>query len=149
MSCIYGNSGFAETANDDMPLAVVARWVVTSEVFHPVWRQYMMSLIHLRDIDGYGSATLDFPGATHAVCSVTLDPSKGDFQEGGFEYLVPINFEAQFTAASDTDAQKVLDSFVVRVLNSEMTPESTGLVLNHKHWRHEVRSYAEAMYEKK
>lgn len=88
----------------DLP-ALTGRW-------HPAWPQFVLIVVHLREQDGEAPPVLAFPGATHELSVMALnpgDPAKvhtaADFAQGGFRgiggWLSPIDVTHQFTATDE------------------------------------------------
>lgn len=86
----------------------VAWWLLTGS-WHPVWPQFILSVVHLRPVEGAPPAKLHFPGATHELLVVALNPgdppkihSRKILEKRGLAgvggYLTPIDVCHQFTA---------------------------------------------------
>lgn len=91
----------------------LAWWLLTG-TWHPIWPQFVISVIHLRDVEGREPATLQFPGATHELLVLALNPGEPPkihdavkLERKGLKlcgYLEPIDVVHQFEA---TDEQMV------------------------------------------
>ena len=116
-----GPRGFAEHLDIDPDLpgseTTVTWWLLTGP-WHPVWPQFVLSVLHLRDQAGMPPARLHFPGATHELLVVALNPGKGrratvhapeTLTQGGFRavggHLEPVDVVHQFTATDDEMTQ--------------------------------------------
>jgi hypothetical protein len=120
-----GRHGIAERTEESHLAPIIMRYVVTSKLWHPSWDQYMMILFHLGGEPGWDPALVVVPGATHAISALTLDPAFGPYQgDEDFSYMLPINFEVQFSCESDDQAAMVLGECTWRVINGEINPES-------------------------
>lgn len=89
----------------------VTWWLLTGD-WHPVWSQFVLSVVHLRDCPGREAAQLQFPGATHELVVMALHPaelparhSPLTLTNGGVRavggWLEPIDVVHQFTATDD------------------------------------------------
>lgn len=87
-------------------------WWLLQGLWHPLWPQFVLSVVNLREVDGMPPAQLRFPGATHELMVVALNP--GDplrlhdietLESGGFRgvggYLTPIDVVHQFEATDE------------------------------------------------
>lgn len=90
-------------------------WWLLEGPWHPVWPQFVLSVVHLRPMPGWPAPNLHFDGATHELLVVALNPGDPPAQhkaatltEGGFRavggYLKPVDVVHQFTA---TDSEMV------------------------------------------
>lgn len=104
----------------------VTWWLLTG-TWHPVWPQFVISVVSLRPVDDMPPAIFAFPGATHELAVLALNP--GDpphvhdvdvVQTGGFAavggWLEPVDVVHQFvatdeemTALADLCAQACVD----------------------------------------
>jgi hypothetical protein len=103
----YGRA--ASVPLPDVPDAAesLCTWLLTAPKYHPVWTQYLMPVVRLRDIDGFPPPKRQFPGATHELIVVALDPEHGPYtaesllrymtgeEAGGLPYLTPANIAHQ------------------------------------------------------
>ena len=53
----------------------VCAWLCTLPPWHPAWSQYALMVARLRDVDGLPPPVLQFPGATHELLLVSIDPT--------------------------------------------------------------------------
>ena len=116
MTTHRGPLGTAELVEVDQQLdgaaTTVGTWLLTG-AWHPVWPQFILSAVTLTDVEGAPPAVLHFPGATHELMVVALNPgpvgspphTAEQFAAGGFRgvggYLEPIDVVHQLEA---TDA---------------------------------------------
>jgi hypothetical protein len=123
--------------------ATVCAWVVSAPWAHPVWSQYVISVVHLRDVDGVGAASITRPGSTHELLVVALNPqypitTARDFvalaERGTSPLLTPPNVVHQFRCDDDEDAVEVCWLAVTAVLNARLTPEPEGIVGAREEW---------------
>ena len=93
------------TASNPRHGTTVAWWLLTGP-WHPLWTQFAICVVHLRDTPGLPPAELHYPGATHELLVMALDPSHVHTPEGlansqPLHYLRPLDFVHQFTATDD------------------------------------------------
>ena len=95
-----------------------ADWLVHAPFAHPFWWWYAVSAIHLRPLPGKGPAHIRFPGATHEILFVALNPEKPlpDISAWqGPAYLTPIDLEHQFIVQDDEKAREITDLVVAHI----------------------------------
>lgn len=111
--------------------ASVASWLLTAPAAHPAWSQYSLQVVSLAPFEGLPTATLKFPGATHELMLVVIDPKAGPFTEAriragdwpGLPFLVPVNVCEQFEATDDE--MRSLAALCARgVVNGTLWPET-------------------------
>lgn len=109
-----GRNGRAERLTLDPSLqgadTTLAWWLLTG-TWHPAWPQFVISVIHLRDVEGREPAKLQFPGATHELIVLALNPGDppkvyeaADLERKGLKlcgYLEPIDVVHQFEATDE------------------------------------------------
>lgn len=87
--------------------AGVAQWFLVCPLQSPAWDRYLLSVIHLRDIEGQSKPpTITTPHATHELMLIALDPTK-DPQPGNpasWSMLVPLNMSVQVELPDDDKA---------------------------------------------
>jgi hypothetical protein len=91
--------------NSDM---AIAWWLLTGP-WHPAWPQFALFVVHLRDTPGRPPANLQFPGATHELVVMALNPGspprvqEPEALERGDQvgHLEPIDVVHQFEATDD------------------------------------------------
>lgn len=110
-----GNAVLVDNLNPDTVGAetTVTMWLLTGD-WHPVWSQFVLVVVTLRDTEGHPPAHLHFVGATHELLVMALPPGKppvllhsaDELRAGGLAavggYLIPVDVVHQFTA---TDAE--------------------------------------------
>ncbi|WP_374457730.1 hypothetical protein [Nocardioides sp.] len=95
--------------NDDH--TTIAWWLLTG-FWHPLWQQFSLTVVTLEEREGVAPAKLHFPGATHELAVIALNPGEPPrhitpeaFHQGGFGaaggYLQPIDVCHQSTATDD------------------------------------------------
>lgn len=104
--------------------ACLKNWIVRADWAHPVWHSYLISVIHLRPIEGAQGVSLYDPRATHEVAVLALDPDK---PVQNFEppcVLSPPNYMEQFAAASDEDAIAKVEEAVREICRGRLSPDT-------------------------
>jgi hypothetical protein len=115
--------------------ATLLWWLITAPAYHPLWSQYVLSVVTLEDVPGTRPATLHFPGATHELGVLALNPGnpperltaeelqrRADAGEG-FSYLLPVNIAHQFTATDD-EMRQLAELACAGVVNGALNPET-------------------------
>jgi hypothetical protein len=80
MERYQGKAGWAETLEwPDVPEAAEsvpeASWLLTAPHAHPVWSQYVLVVVRLRDnVPGFSPPVREFPSATHELDLFALRP---------------------------------------------------------------------------
>ena len=81
-------------------------WFLHLPTAHPFWPRYILSVVHLRPVPGFGPAHLLYPEATHELIVVALDPAKNPTpgQPESWHHLTPVNVTYQFHGLTDAGA---------------------------------------------
>lgn len=112
----------------------VCHWLITAPGYHPLWSQYLLAVVRLRDLEGWPPPKRQFPGATHELLVVTLNPEHGPYDEtlpskfapgGNLPYLTPINVAEQIEGTDD-EADKLAELGVWGIVNGALEPESSN-----------------------
>ena len=120
----------------DMPEAdeTVCSWLITAPVFHPAWSQYLLTVVRLRDdVPGFPPPKRQFPGATHEVLVITLNPEHGPYRadlchryaKGGLPFLTPVNIAHQIEG-TDEEAAELARWAAWGVVSGHLEPESSN-----------------------
>lgn len=118
----------------DIPQAAttVAHYLITAPQYHPLWSQYILAVVSLRESEGLPPPHLQFEGATHELLVYALNPDNVWTVESmteqiksqkGIPYLLPINICHQFTA-TDEEMQKVAWLACRAVVHGGLNPET-------------------------
>lgn len=118
----------------------VACWIVTAPVFHPLWPQYSVSVVSLREHPEAVPPKLHRPGMTHELCVLALNPEHGpygnDTRTEDLRYLTPVNIAEQFTA-TDEIAARLCQLSVRAVCDGLVSPETADAPERIRaQWRH-------------
>lgn len=127
--------GFKEGSYAD-----VASWVIEVPRAHPWWHSYSMTLIHLRPLPDDRPTKFYLAGATHEIWLYALTPDGSrqkliDGHSPGGEacnFLIPLNFAAQFIEPSDEDAVKRCEAAIQRVCDGTLSPDTDHI----RTWMH-------------
>lgn len=97
---------------------------------HPLWDHWMLSVIHLRPIEGVRPAHITRPGATHEVIFVALDPGRplpaslvvaSSFRP---HFLLPVDLAEQIIASDDAQAQQIFELAVRAIVSGVASPDA-------------------------
>jgi hypothetical protein len=111
--------------------ATLLWWLITAPPYHPLWSQYVLSVVTLDEQPGVPAPVLQFPGATHELIVMALNPgdpprrhTAEDLESlAGWGYLTPINVAHQFTATDD-EMRQLAELACVGVVNGALNPET-------------------------
>lgn len=106
--------------------ATLLWWLITAPAYHPLWSQYVLAVVTLEDRPGMPPATLQFPGATHELIVLAVDPGNPPTRANdgqGFPYLTPVNIAHQFTATDD-EMRELAELACAGVVNGLLNPET-------------------------
>lgn len=110
--------------------ASLATWVVEARWAHPIWFQYCVFVISLRDIPGAPPAKFHRPDATHDIYVEALDPeypvpvSHVRSYDNPLRRLSPMNYGYQFTAESDEVAVNRARELVEQIADGLLNPDT-------------------------
>jgi hypothetical protein len=87
-------------------------WWLLDGVWHPIWPQFVISVVRLANVDDMPPAQLHFSGATHELGVFALNPGEPPvrhsidvLEAGGLAavggFLSPVDVVHQFTATDD------------------------------------------------
>lgn len=113
--------------------ATIAWWLLTGP-WHPLWQQFSLTVVTLEPREGVAPAHLHFPGATHELAVIALNPGQPprlltarEFHEGGFGaaggYLQPIDVCHQFEA-TDEEMIQVARLAAIACIAGGLTPST-------------------------
>jgi hypothetical protein len=121
----------------DIPEAAesVCSWLLTAPRAHPLWAQYNLAVVRLRDMPGFPPPLRQFPGATHELIVVALNPEHGPYtpenmrrfydgeQAGQLPYLTPVNIAHQIEG-TDEEARRLAVFAAWGVTAGSLWPET-------------------------
>lgn len=106
--------------------ATLAVWIIDHRNAHPVWNQWMLGLVHLRDIDGVKPAAKAYPEAEFEVVVHALDPQHQVTDPNAAErlyLLTPPDVVKQFHGVSDEVATFIVERLVEQVVAGHLSPD--------------------------
>jgi len=114
--------------------AMVSTWLLDAPSAHPMWKSYLVAIVHLRAIDGAPPAKIHEPGATHEVVVMALNPDHepNPDKPGPIAYLSPANLVSQVTLGSDHAGKMLVRRLVEAFCIGELSPDTDW-------WQHQLR----------
>jgi hypothetical protein len=130
----------------DDPGAQVCQWLLDAPYAHPFWRWHVIAVVHLRPVAGEQEAHVQFPGASHELLLLALDPQMDDRIEPGRydtqnHWLQPPDVVVQFIVADDDQAREVAKFAADAVTRGLVVPDSDFA----SHWEKAIHATAEHM----
>lgn len=128
----YGNAILLDCPDVPEASETVCSWLITSPYWHPAWSQYLLFVVRLRDnVPGFPAPRRQFPGATHELLVVALNPTDGPFgpdfmhryKDGGMPYLTPVNIAHQIEGTDD-EASELAMLAAKGVVHGFLKPET-------------------------
>lgn len=125
-------------------VTTVTWWLLTGP-WHPIWTQFVISVVRLAPFEGWPPAKLHFAGATHELVVVALNPGDPpkvhaveDLESGGFAavggYLTPVDVVHQFTA-TDEEMTQLAELCAMGCVNGFLTPSTDdSRSMLREHW---------------
>lgn len=107
----------------------VSFWLINSPWYHPLWNQYELIAIRLREVEGLPPPVRTLAGATHELVVITLDPGHrvdvDSFADPEFapHYLTPENIFHQLIA-TDEEVEKLCSWSAWGVVAGHLNPET-------------------------
>jgi hypothetical protein len=105
--------------------ATLATWFLDCPGQSPAWRHYVLSVIHLRPIEGVKPAHIRLASATHEVIVCALDPKENPVPDNlkSWNFLRPINVTEQLVLPSDKHVIDISELLVWGVLSGVLWAE--------------------------
>lgn len=125
--------------------ACLVSWLVDAPGQSPVWRHYLLSVCHLRPIDGAPPAHIRTPGATHELLLIALDPvgHPNVYDRESLRFLTPLNAEAQFIVDTDEQAVALAEKATRAICDGVMAAEPPFPHQGREIWQEVVTQTAE------
>ena len=112
--------------------STIRQWMIRGREFHPFWDTWVITMGHLRDVEGLDDAVKDSPEFTHEFMIFALDPKD---PKKYFEYdpdnlpfpipfLRPIDVCVQFQCENDAEASSICDVAVKVMVAGKASPDS-------------------------
>lgn len=129
----YGTAEQVPTPGIPSAAETVCTWLITAPRAHPLWSQYMLAVVRLRDLTGFPPPARQFDGATHELLVVALDPEHGPmdperavryWRRGrSLPYLTPVNIAHQIEG-TDEEAAELAEMAARGVVRGHLMPET-------------------------
>jgi len=105
--------------------ATLAVWFLTCPGQSPAWGSYLLSVIHLRPIEGVRPAVVQVPGATHEAALAALSPDGHPTPDDprSWHPLAPYNVMEQVVVPDDRSAVELLERAAQAVLDGVLWAE--------------------------
>lgn len=108
--------------------ATIAAWIVHAPWAHAAWSFWMMSVVHLRPIEGFPPVRRHYPEAEYEFLIQSIDPERcpepNPDAPQTIRFLTPVDAVVQFDGVSDEDAGRILEAAVRAVIAGRMSPDS-------------------------
>jgi hypothetical protein len=121
--------GFGKAWKYDIPEsspAALEAWLVHRPDAHPLWSNYMVSIVTLADVPGMPPAKKRTRSCTHELQVLALDPEHepDPDKSTGSKFLYPPNFVRQFEDFTDDLAKLVGERLVAGFVNGDVNPDT-------------------------
>lgn len=119
----------------------ICRWVLQVPWAHPVFHEYVIDCVHLRNENNLPKPKVLLTGATHEIVVHALDPDWILTYERYPAILMPTNFSSQFHCENDAAAEaRILDT-VKEVISGVLSSDTDYI----QEW---VKRYGDCMIKK-
>lgn len=124
--------------------ATLGAWLLDCPGAHPFWRFHTLNLVHLRELEGQPPVRLAFPGASHELLVLALDPHHDaeltplDWKTCA-HFMMPPDASVQFVAQDDEAALHVAELAARAVAEGVLIPDSDYA----SHWEGTIQLTAE------
>jgi hypothetical protein len=100
-------------------------WVVNHPTAHALWSQWIVSLVHLRPIEGTPDPKKHYPEAEFELLVVAQDPDHYITNPDDFDLypLTPIDVVKQFHGVNDDVATHIVEKLIEAVLDGGLSPD--------------------------
>lgn len=125
----YGTAVRIPRENWPEKMAQLSTWIITAPCWHIFWSQYLITVVSLATFPDIDPPHLQFPGATHELIVLTLNPDHGPYDaractpENPVTFMPPHNVCEQFVT-TDERAIEVCDLLARAVIDGLMCPET-------------------------
>lgn len=124
--------------------AHLGSWFILAPLQSPAWDHYILSLIHLRPIEGVEPAVILQKGATHEfqMAAIAREGIPVADNPATWRWLQPVNLSEQVNLPSDEAAVRLLERCVREIVEGRLwaEPPLAGQV---EPWRSVLRATAE------
>jgi len=109
----------------------LAQWIIEARWAHPFWHSYVLTLVHLRPIEGFEPAIIHVPNAQYEFTLFALQPDQDRAamvrEANAIRFrLEPCNFMAQFWEVNDEAAIQRIAETIDLVLAAKLNPDTDG-----------------------
>jgi hypothetical protein len=104
--------------------AMIAAALLRRPDAHPVWHDYLVSIVHLRKEEGVELPIVNTPGASHEICITALSPSNDNQPDGDLFPLSPPNLAYQVVGLDDEKALRVYHMLLDALSIGLISPQS-------------------------
>lgn len=93
---------------------------------HPMWHDYMLSLVHLRPVEVMPAPSLQNQNSSHELMCFALDPAANNQPTNfdSFKPLLPQNLVFQFEGLTDDQAKEAFAHYLTALSNGRMSPDT-------------------------
>lgn len=130
----YGRARLIPLPDVPESAETVCSWLLTAPHAHPLWAQYLLGMVRLRDgIPGFKPPARQFIGATHELFVFALNPEHGPYTVekmqaygsggGSIPCLTPVNVVHQ-VEGTDEEARLLASFAAVGVVHGMLWPET-------------------------
>lgn len=93
---------------------------------HPMWHDYMLSLVHLRPIEGMPMPALHQPNSSHELICFALNPDVDNQPTSfdSFKVLTPMNLVFQFEGLTDEQAKEAFALYLTALSSKTISPDT-------------------------
>ncbi len=105
--------------------ATLSTWFLNCPGQSPAWDNYLLSIIHLRPIEGVRPAVISVPKATHEVLLLAADPTTNPtaMDPDSWQFLFPHNVSEQIELPDDVTAVMLLEDCARAVVDGILPAE--------------------------
>lgn len=92
---------------------------------HPMWHDYLISIVHLRQVDDLPAPALSNELSSHEISCFALNPEFNNQPlVNGFQILVPPNLIFQFEGLTDEQAKEAFRLYLSALSNGRISPDT-------------------------
>lgn len=129
--------------------ASLVGYAVTGE-WHPLWRWWLVSVIHLREVPGTPAPVKRYPEAEYEFIIVSVDPEVDPDPDQPFpqpiKYLSPTDVVEQFHGVTDAQAVEIGTLAVRSIVEGMMSPDQDHRAAWHQVMTSTVDHYRQGLH---
>lgn len=110
--------------NDPRQSVTLPCWIAHAPYAHPIWSNYAVMCVALRESPGVPKPVINMPGATHEIMVFALDPNFVPAVDDFPKFLQPVNFAAQFIEPDDLSATVRVQQAVQDIIDGTLSPDT-------------------------